>query len=321
MKMVDFELVNRYLRGEASSEERIQVMKWVEESESNREEFMAMRKIYDASLMDEDAVAAGKHADSHGQRAVRILKTFAAMAVAASLAVGVTYFLMSDGAGEENILVQSFIAPEGHRTEAVLTDGTEICLNSGSRLDILSSGDGERRVRLEGEAYLDVAHDVDRPFVVETSRMEVKVLGTSFDVSTYGDIHSVVLVEGSVEAGSLGGTEKTRIEPDQMYIYDVADGRSRVERVDAESLTTWKDGYLNVRNMTAEELFTILERYYGVEIDCNGISDVRFTMSGKLILETRIDSVLDNLTSLMQMTYSMTDNGHVTVSLISGIRQ
>ena len=65
MKMVDFELVNRYLRGEASGEERIQVMKWVEESESNREEFMAMRKIYDASLMDEDAVAAGKHADSH----------------------------------------------------------------------------------------------------------------------------------------------------------------------------------------------------------------------------------------------------------------
>lgn len=319
MKM-DLDIIGRYLRGEASLKERIQVMKWAEESESDREEFMALRRIYDVSLMDEDAgaVPVGRRPG----RGIRLLKTVVSMVAAASLAVGVTYLLMVDnGADVEDLVVRSFIAPEGHRTEAVLSDGTEVCLNSGSRLDILSSGTGERRVRLDGEAYLDVAHNEDRPFILETSEMEVKVLGTSFDVCAYGDVHSVVLVEGSVEAGSLGGTEKTRIEPDQMYIYDVADGRSRVERVDAESLTTWKDGYLNVRNMTAEELFTILERYYGVEIDCNGISDVRFTMSGKLILETRIDSVLDNLTSLMQMTYSMTDNGHVTVSLISGIRQ
>ena len=315
MKMVDFELVNRYLRGEASGEERIQVMKWVEESESNREEFMAMRKIYDASLMDEDAVAAGKHADSHGQRAVRILKTVASMAAAASLAAGVTYFLAVDGADEENLAVQSFLAPEGHKTEAVLSDGTEICLNSGSRLDILSSGEGERRVRLEGEAYLDVAHDVDRPFVVETSRMEVKVLGTSFDVSTYGDIHSVVLVEGSVEVENTGSNEKTVIKPDQMYRYDGSTGESRVEQVDAASMTTWKDGYLDIRNMTVQELFIQLERYYGVSIVCNDIPETQLTMSGKLILESRIDSVLDNLTNLLHMTYTIAPDGVITVGI------
>ena len=313
--MVDFELVNRYLRGEASGEERIQVMKWVEESESNREEFMAMRKIYDASLMDENTGAGNRSDRRHSGRTVRLLKTFAAMAAAASLAVGVTYFLMSDGTGEENILVQSFLAPEGHRTEAVLSDGTEICLNSGSRLDILSSGEGERRVRLEGEAYLDVAHDVDRPFVVETSRMEVKVLGTSFDVSTYGDIHSVVLVEGSVEVENTGSNEKTVIKPDQMYRYDGSTGESRVEQVDAASMTTWKDGYLDIRNMTVQELFIQLERYYGVSIVCNDIPETQLTMSGKLILESRIDSVLDNLTNLLHMTYTIASDGVITVGI------
>lgn len=311
---MDFGLVIRYLRGEASWKERIQVMEWVEESESNREEFMAMRKIYDASLMYGNTGAGNRSDRRHSGRTVRLLKTFAAMAAAASLAVGVTYFLMSDGAGEENILVQSFIAPEGHRTEAVLTDGTEICLNSGSRLDILSSGDGERRVRLAGEAYLDVAHDDARPFVVETSRMEVRVLGTSFDVSTYGDVHSVVLVEGSVEVGSLESQERNIIEPDQMYTYDGNTGLSRVEQVDAESLTTWKDGYLDIRNMTVQELFIQLERYYGVRIVCNDIPETQLTMSGKLILESRIDSVLDNLTNLLHMTYTIASDGAVIVS-------
>ena len=315
MKMVDFELVNRYLRGEASGEERIQVMKWVEESESNREEFMAMRKIYDASLMDENTGAGNRSDRRHSGRTVRLLKTFASMAAAASLAAGVTYFLAVGGADEENLAVQSFLAPEGHRTEAVLSDGTEICLNSGSRLDILSSGEGERRVRLEGEAYLDVAHDVDRPFVVETSRMEVKVLGTSFDVSTYGDIHSVVLVEGSVEVENTGSNEKTVIKPDQMYRYDGSTGESRVEQVDAASMTTWKDGYLDIRNMTVQELFIQLERYYGVSIVCNDIPETQLTMSGKLILESRIDSVLDNLTNLLHMTYTIASDGVITVGI------
>ena len=312
---MDFGLVIRYLRGEASWKERIQVMEWVEESESNREEFMAMRKIYDASLMYGNTGAGNRSDRRHSGRTVRLLKTFAAMAAAASLAVGVTYFLAVGGADEENLAVQSFFAPEGHRTEAVLSDGTEICLNSGSRLDILSSGEGERRVRLEGEAYLDVAHDVDRPFVVETSRMEVKVLGTSFDVSTYGDIHSVVLVEGSVEVENTGSNEKTVIKPDQMYRYDGSTGESRVEQVDAESLTTWKDGYLDIRNMTVQELFIQLERYYGVSIVCNDIPETQLTMSGKLILESRIDSVLDNLTNLLHMTYTIAPDGVITVGI------
>lgn len=313
MKKVDFELVNRYLRGEASGEERIQVMKWVEESESNREEFMAMRKIYDASLMDEDAVAAGKHADSHGHRAVRILKTVASMAAAASLAAGVTYFLAVGGADEENLAVQSFLAPEGHRTEAVLSDGTMICLNSGSRLEILSSGKNERRVRLDGEAYLNVAHNEDRPFILETSEMEVKVLGTSFDVSTYGNVHSVVLVEGSVEVNNAVSSEKTVIEPDQMYVFDRSTGQSGVKYVDALSMVTWKDGYLNLQNMTVEELFSRLEHYYGVRIICSDDSKDTFTMSGKLILESRIDTVMDNLATLLDMKYSRLSEDMITV--------
>ena len=297
----DFEKINRYLRGESSPEERIQVMKMIDEDPSFRKEFLAMRKIYDALLLSDDVrEAKGRF---RRNRAVRILRFVASMAAAASIAVGVTYFIMSDKE-VENIVLQGFEAPEGHRTEAVLSDGTMICLNSGSKLEILSSGDGERRVRLIGEAYLDVAHNEDRPFILETSEMEVKVLGTSFDVSTYGNIHSVVLVEGSVEVSNTGSPEKTVIEPDQMYVFDSNTGHSGVKQVDASSMVTWKDGYLNLQNMTAEDLFSRLEHYYGIRIICSDAHKNTLTMSGKLILESRIDTVMDNLVTLLDMKYT-----------------
>ena len=306
----DLEIINRYLRGEAAPEERILIMKMIDEDPSFRKEFLAMRKIYDALLISND-IGGMKKRVRKGM-AVRILRFVASMAAAASLAVGVTYFIMSDKE-EENIMVQRFEAPEGHRTEAVLSDGTMICLNSGSRLEILSSGKNERRVRLDGEAYLNVAHNEDRPFILETSEMEVKVLGTSFDVSTYGNVHSVVLVEGSVEVNNAVSSEKTVIEPDQMYVFDRSTGQSGVKYVDALSMVTWKDGYLNLQNMTVEELFSRLEHYYGVRIICSDDSKDTFTMSGKLILESRIDTVMDNLATLLDMKYSRLSEDMITV--------
>ena len=306
----DLEIINRYLRGEAAPEERIRIMKMIDEDPSFRKEFLAMRKIYDALLISDD-IGGMKKRVRKGM-AVRILRFVASMAAAASLAVGVTYFIMSDKE-EENIMVQRFEAPEGHRTEAVLSDGTMICLNSGSRLEILSSGKNERRVRLDGEAYLNVAHNEDRPFILETSEMEVKVLGTSFDVSTYGNVHSVVLVEGSVEVNNAVSSEKTVIEPDQMYVFDRSTGQSGVKYVDALSMVTWKDGYLNLQNMTVEELFSRLEHYYGVKIICSDDSKDTFTMSGKLILESRIDTVMDNLATLLDMKYSRLSEDMITV--------
>ena len=306
----DLEIINRYLRGEAAPEERIRIMKMIDEDPSFRKEFLAMRKIYDALLISDD-IGGMKKRVRKGM-AVRILRFVASMAAAASLAVGVTYFIMSDRE-EENIMVQRFEAPEGHRTEAVLSDGTMICLNSGSRLEILSSGKNERRVRLDGEAYLNVAHNEDRPFILETSEMEVKVLGTSFDVSTYGNVHSVVLVEGSVEVNNAVSSEKTVIEPDQMYVFDRSTGQSGVKYVDALSMVTWKDGYLNLQNMTVEELFSRLEHYYGVRIICSDDSKDTFTMSGKLILESRIDTVMDNLATLLDMKYSRLSEDMITV--------
>lgn len=302
----DLEKINRYLRGESAPDERVQVMKMIDEDPSFREEFLVMRKIYDALLLSDDAGEARGRAGK--SRAVRILRFAASMVAAASLAVGATYFIMSDKE-VENIVLQGFEAPEGHRTEAILSDGTIICLNSGSKLEILSSGDSERRVRLYGEAYLDVTHNEDRPFILETTEMEVKVLGTSFDVNTYGKIHSVVLVEGSVEVNNVGSSEKTVIEPDQMYVFDSSTGQSGVKQVDASSMVTWKDGYLNLQNMTAEDLFSSLEHYYGIRIICSDAHKNKFTMSGKLILESRIDTVMDNLATLLDMKYTrLSDN-------------
>ena len=102
----------------------------------------------------------------------------------------------------------------------MLADGTKVWLNSASRLIYPQSFMGkERRVVLSGEAFFDVAHDAERPFIVETSRMNVKVLGTRFNVNDYDDNEEVstTLVNGSVEIVS-GGQQAFRLVPgEQAY--------------------------------------------------------------------------------------------------------
>lgn len=309
-----FELLGKYLRGEASLQERIRVMEWTRESDANMQEFMAMRRIYDASLMNED-IDMQRAVKKHPDRLVhRFFRTVAAMAAAASIAAGVTYFFMQHDR-QESFVAQTFSAPLGQRTEVMLSDGTSVRLNSGSSLEIVSSGKKERRVRLEGEAYLNVSHDAAKPFIVETSQIEVKVLGTTFDVSTYGDRHSVVLVEGSVEVCGIGNRDRIIISPDEMYTFDAATGHGRVKQVDAGGMTAWVDGYLDLRSMTARELFYRLENYYGIEIICPDALDENVTMSGKLMLETRVESVLDNLCRMLSISYSRIDDRTLQVSV------
>lgn len=200
----NFNLIGKYLRGDAFLEERIQVMKWAEGNDTQRDEFNALRRIYDATLLMDDDIAMSKRRT--GLR--RYWKWLAAAAVIAFVA-GISY--LPENFRDDptpHLQFRSLSAPIGQQTKTVLSDGTVVWLNSGSELEICEQAEGERRVKLCGEAYLDVARDIDRPFIVETSHMEVRVLGTRFNVNAYDEKQSVVLVSGSVDVTALEQGER-----------------------------------------------------------------------------------------------------------------
>ena len=208
----------------------------------------------------------------------------------------------------------TLMIPKGGEYCLQLSDSTRIWLNAATRLKypVVFAGN-TRRVELEGEAYFEVAHDEDRPFVLETSGMEVKVLGTAFNVTAYDEMQSVVLVEGSVEVKGSAEEKSTRIEPSQKYEYNALSGVSGVEVIDTEEYTAWTEGYILLKDTPMSEILERLGNYFGVgmEISGNDFADVK--VDGKLMLDGGLGTALETLSLIVPMMYEGLGSGSITV--------
>ena len=210
---------------------------------------------------------------------------------------------------------RSLSAPIGQQTKTVLSDGTVVWLNSGSELEICAQAEGERRVKLCGEAYLDVARDIDRPFIVETSHMEVRVLGTRFNVNAYDEKQSVVLVSGSVDVTALEQGESSRIRPEEMFTYDARTGERQIRLVDTNNFVSWTEGFLQFKSAPLEQVFMQLQHFYGVRINCDSHLTEEITISGKLELRTGLESALNHLKLLAPISYTRSGEREIDITI------
>ncbi len=156
--------------------------------------------------------------------------------------------------------------PSGERVAMVLSDGTVVFLTSNSYLKYPSSFDNDKReVTLVGRAYFEVKKS-KVPFIVNTSDMNIEVLGTSFDVESRssGSCASVILVEGSVKVFAEGRSKV--IFPDEQISLHRESKEITVKNVDSRLLTMWKDGVLIVHGQSFQEVVESLSSWYGVKI-------------------------------------------------------
>ena len=306
--------IEKYLRGDASASERVKIWKWVEANEDNRKEFMAFRNVYDALLMSDTLdVESEVRKPSH---AVRKGAIAAASLLAACLTVFLVVHMNPSGTAQDEsgvVAVNTIAAPLGHQSQTVLSDGTTVWLNSGSELSVTNFSGSERRVSLSGEAFFDVAHDGDRPFIVESDGLEVHVCGTRFNVNTYTDRKSVVLVSGSVDVSHDGQT--STIAPGQLYLYDRTSGVEEIRDVDTGNYVSWTRGYLQFEKAPLSLVFSQLGSYFGVEFDYDTASLGSRTLTGKFVLSEGVEFALDNLSFLVPISYKVgTGNTiHITV--------
>lgn len=197
------------------------------------------------------------------------------------------------------------IIPKGGEYQVVLADGTKVWLNSASRLIYPQSFMGkERRVVLSGEAFFDVTHDAERPFVVETSRMNVKVLGTRFNVNDYDDNEEVstTLVNGSVEIVS-GDQQAFRLVPgEQAY---GKENELEKREVNVRLYTSWINGKFLFNNTELEEIAKQISRWYDVEIffSSESVKKVRFT--GAIVKFKPLEDLVRMIESTSQVRFSV----------------
>lgn len=209
----------------------------------------------------------------------------------------------------------TLIVPYGKRSMLTLSDGTRIWLNSGSKLVYPSHFDkAQREVYLEGQAYFAVTHAENAPFYVHTKDMEVKVLGTEFDVSAYDDdpYTATVLTKGSVELTTqrqaLFGSKKAKITPGTRAVFDQQQAVLQTQQVDVKEYVSWKDGSLVLNTAPLAEILRKVSRYYRVEIELKQpkLAGVRF--NGELILQEDVRDVLKGLALTTGLSYKQQPN-------------
>nr|WP_288833561.1 FecR family protein [uncultured Flavobacterium sp.] len=199
--------------------------------------------------------------------------------------------------------------PYGKTFVITLSDGTVVNMNAGSSLKypVQFIKGHNREVVLEGEAFFEVTKDKKHPFIVKTRGVDVKVLGTKFNVSSYkeeADINTV-LVEGSVSLSSVVATnEKEMLVPGEKGTWNIQKNGIAVEKVDTRIYTEWMTGELVFRKATFREIIIRLERTYNVTIENNKkeLLDKKFNASFNKNIES-IDKVLQTMSEIQNFTY------------------
>ena len=182
---------------------------------------------------------------------------------------------------EERVVYNEVRVPRGGEYQVKLSDGTLVYLNSLTRLrfPVLFSGQ-TRVVELEGEAYFEVAKDVEKPFIVKTGTYDVQVLGTHFNISTYEEESTVetTLVEGAVAISGEGIEGKIVLKPDEQFVFDRESGKCGVKSVDVSYFVAWKDGKFRFRDVRLEDIMRAVERWYNVQVvyEDESVKNLRF---------------------------------------------
>lgn len=206
---------------------------------------------------------------------------------------------IKNGEDDEEISIEQhtmnkLIVPYGKRSKIVLSDGTQVWLNSGSSLEFPSPfTQDSRKIFLSGEIYIEVLPDKNKPFYVHTSDYDIKVYGTKFNVSSYSDVPSaVVLIEGSVSLQSPD-KEELFLLPNEQAVYSETTGTFYKKEVDVDPFISWKEGYLTFEDTPVTEALRQIERYYNLSFNYeDDISFQGLTCTGKIILSDNLDNVM-----------------------------
>ena len=157
--------------------------------------------------------------------------------------------------------------PNGGEFQVTLADGTKVCLNAGTKLTYPIAFVGkERRVHLEGEGYFEVKRDENKPFIVEIKGMEVKVLGTSFNLRSFAadNRSTATLISGKIEVKT--SLRRVELSPNQQADLLVGENKLDVREVDAAVYSAWTKGRFVFRRERLETILDDVSRWYNVTV-------------------------------------------------------
>lgn len=306
---MDKKTLYKFFEGTASFEEEKAVRQWFEESTGNRHAFFKERKLFDAMLLlgDESKVKTGKRRFSIHLSSLRTEVIKVAAVIAITLAGSFIYFQHVQE--KELMAMQTISVPAGQRINITLSDGTNIWLNARTSLTYpVKFSKKNRRVLLDGEAYFDVVRDEARPFIVQTDKYNVEVLGTQFDVEAYAETgeFETTLMSGSVKVAPVSDPKETlTLKPDNKVYLEA--GKLHMASVDDYNPYRWKEGLICFKNESFTSIMKDFEKYYGLTVRVKNKKVLEYVYTGKFRQTDGIDYALRVLQKDINFSYQRDD--------------
>lgn len=303
----------KYLGHHYPPETKQKVQQWIAEDQ-NAEEKKAYLYSYwqqlevsaDNTLYDSLEAVRQKAGIGNPTRQYRLRRRFlhvAAVLLPLLLLAG-GYFYYNDSFIDNSLT--RVTVPYGERQEIILPDGTKVWINAGTTLQYPKTfAGGNRTVKLSGEAYFDVQRDETCPFIVETRKLSVRVLGTRFNVSAYpNDERIVTTLNSGKVAVETADEESFLLEPDEQLTFDKETRKVSVQPVTAEDYCEWKAGNLMFEYVTIDEIAKILERRYNIRVRPEKrLQERPDRYTAKFVHGETLDDVLEVVAGIAQIRY------------------
>jgi transmembrane sensor len=354
---IEPELIARYLSGEANIDEMNEVLSWIKKTKDNQVLFSSMKRAWIESkvvLINQDEKTEGawvrlKFRTSSSQVENNIQDSqnnvFLFYRIAGIILLLITfsfvfYYLAPFKSKSANKLTYNeIVVPYGAKSIVTLPDGTKLWINSGTKIRYANNfGETSREIFMEGEAYFDVVKNPKKPFLVRTGYINIKVLGTAFNVKSYPDENRIetTLDRGLIEITKENGNEGiVTVKPKekitclkfskQLAIADkkvnTAENRDDhvpekthsnnaqpefqiYRHVNTELITSWKEGKLVFERERLEDIFKKLERRYDVvfSFDKSELKNYRFSGS---LPELTLQQVLEGIQLSAPILYTI----------------
>lgn len=321
------DLIEKYFRGDITSEEKKQLFSSLRIDNKLKKEFISIQSLFAVSSLlpaEDDEIRALPKLKQFKQKrrkqmTIRLFRQVAGYAAVICLTVMLTWAYVKQSALPVEMPVvayQEFVTPPGQRAMVKLPDGTTVWLNARSSLrypNIFT--DTERRVELDGEAYFDVTHKAEQPFVVSTEKLDIKVLGTEFNVHAYKGRNefNASLVKGSVKIYNKGNEESALLIAPNEYAELVGNRLVKKEFTNMEFLL-WRDGIYAFDDVEFAEIIRKLELYYDVTVQVTNKRLNTYQFTGKFRQRDGVESVLRTLQKVYYFGFIKDeDNNIITI--------
>lgn len=320
-KIID--IANRFLaEKDCTSQELTALKRWLSDAATHSEveswlleHWTSSSEIDSITLIETVFLQIQEYEEKHHPKSrfsvrqiLKVYQKVAAFLLIPVIGLGIIYWVSQYN--QPVVQYTETIAPRGQKSQIVLADGTKVWLNSETKIKYPGSfSKNQRDVYLDGEAFFEVSKNEHQPFVVHTSQVNVKVLGTKFNIKAYADESDIEtsLFEGKINLvlnnSSAENPVEKEVEPGQSLVYSKTDHQLVANKFPQDEINGWKKNQLIFKDDTFSNLVRKVERWYDVKVVYNEklFNDRRLTV--ELYEGERLERLMDIISLTLSVDY------------------